>query len=159
MYSFNLLHKKQNLSLPRNDVKITTKQETSPNYFYRQFSVNSEIYKDNLWISSDSLQGDFVAENRVLLDRSYTNSISKFEKLHKGERLILRNLIYRVSVEVKVKAKLGPGLLLLDRDIGNMPFHILLRRWRKTKRKQPPRPEPKPTPDLSNFVFLIQKLF
>jgi hypothetical protein len=135
VYDFRQLLSTKNLSFPRNDVSYKNKQEVSPNYWYRQYKVNQNIYEDNLWISSDSLSGDFIVENRILMDRNYTNDKSKLVNLNKGERLILRNIIYQISVEVKVKAILGPSALLMDRDIGEMRFHILKRRWRKVKRK------------------------
>ena len=63
-------------------------------------------------------------------------------------------------MEVKVRAKLGPGLILLDRDIGEMRFHILLRRWRKKKRRPESQPKPKaePEPDSGLSKILVSKV-
>jgi hypothetical protein len=135
-YNFKNLLTSINISLPRNDVEITKKQEAYPTIEFNEIYVNNPISGRNIWISSDSLKGDYVSDKRVLLDRSFTYMNNrKFDLFNIGERIILRNIIYKVSVEVKIVALLSEDAVLLDKDIGHMRFHIIKRRWRTKKRK------------------------
>lgn len=150
-----------NQSLPRRDVHISHHRSDSPSYKFREYELTNIVKARNLWISGDSLRGDFVSEGRVLLDRGFTNdALSRLGLLNPGERIVLRSFIWRVSVEVRVVTVLSAKTLLLDRDIGHMRFHALKRRWRAQQRAPVEEPEePEATGDTLKFAKIFEQFF